>query len=261
MEVCKVAESRLPRYPDRQAVVADPALLLNTPERWRRNTAACTALASVSALLLSSCSTMANNSSSAAIPVPFFEHGDGRGGFGCVSVAPPAFLSESEAYAVIDEIAKEEGITFQRDQVKLQNISLPVTHLMVDNDPAYKLKTGTLLLDGADEDKKVAFEFISSQDIENWVDDPKDVWSSVSSYDFIGAAKALSESLSKSDSNMAVAVFYDPTYPYNDETKKIIRESGDDYQAMERKLRELAREDLKKQMLDFIAWLKAEGII
>ena len=260
MEVRKVAAARPPHYPDKQAVVTDSTLLLNTPERWRRNTAVCTALASVSALLLSSCSTVAN-SGSTAVPVPIFEHGAGRGGFGCVSVAPPAFLSESEARAVIDEIAKEEGITFQRDQVQLKKIGIPVTHIMGDNDPAYKVKKGTLLLDGADEEKKIAFEFISSQDIENWVDDPKNMWSSVSSYDFIGAAKALSESLGKADTDMAVAVFYDPSYPYNDETKKIIRECKDDYQLMEQKLRELAREDLKKQVLDFIAWLKAEGII
>lgn len=261
MEVCKVAATHPPRYPDKQAILADSALLLDTPERWRRNAAVCAALASVSALLLSSCSTMANNSESAAIPVPFFEYGDGRGGFGCVSVAPPAFLSESEAHAVIYEIAKEEGILFQRNQVQLEKIGIPVTHVMGDNDPTYKVKKGTLLLDGTDEENKVAFEFISTTDIEDWADDPKNMWSSVSSYDFIGAAKALSKSLGKADTDMAVAVFYDPSYPYNDETKKIITECKDDYPLMERKLRELAREDLKKQVLDFIAWLKAEGII
>ncbi len=260
MEVRKVAATRPPRYPDKQAVVTDPALLLNTPERWRRNTAVCTALASVSALLLSSCSTMAN-SGSAAIPVPFFEHGIGRGAFGCMSIAPPAFLSESEAQVVIREIVKEEGITFQRDQVQLKKIGIPVTHVMTDTVLPYKVKRGTLMLDGADEEKKVAFEYISMADIENWADDPKNMSSSVSSYDFIGAAKALSESLGKADTDMAVAVFYDPSYPYNDETRKIMKECGDDYQAMERKLRELAREDLKKQVLDFIAWLKSEGII
>lgn len=88
------------------------------------------------------------------------------------------------------------------------------------------------------------------------------MWSSVSSYGFVGSAEALSGSLNREAKDMAVAVFYDPNYSFGSpEAQQIIRGNKGDYAAMEDKLRELAREDLRAQVSDFLSWLKAPGII
>lgn len=85
---------------------------------------------------------------------PIFEHGSGRGSFGCDSVAPPSFISEEEAFQVVEEEAKNYGISFEKPGKELKNIKLPDTNLYPNpenpNEKAIKsthkgtLKTGWL---------------------------------------------------------------------------------------------------------------------
>lgn len=290
MQVNKVSRYRTPSIPDKDAALQEPALLLATPERWKRNAAACTALAATTMLLASACATEAGTSggvttaqqtasplptatptvspspspspaptANAAIAVPLFEHGDGRGSFGCVSVAPPAFLNEWEAFEIINEITSKEGLRFLQSDLQLEKIDIPSTNIYGMDQAEPKLVNGSLLLDGVDREKKVAFEFVSTKDIENW-QEKTNVWSSVSSYDFIGSAKALNGSINNAGTGMTVAVFYDPGINF-EKGRPIIKESGDDFTSMAQKLKELVKEDLRKQVLDFIAWLKAQGIV
>jgi hypothetical protein len=56
---------------------------------------------------------------------PVFIHGRGRGSYGCVSVAPPSFLSEDEAFEVIQREAQKYGLVFSRDTAALEDVFVP----------------------------------------------------------------------------------------------------------------------------------------
>jgi hypothetical protein len=285
MDVRKVERAKPPAYPDREASLRDPSLLMNAPERWKRNAAACAALAATSAILLNACKaqsisplpspSLVISPSPAPTPspepvsyaVPLFEHGIGRGGFGCVSVAPPVFLNEYEAMEIITEVAEAEGLKFSSVAPELKNVGIPATV----SDPTGKsmigTKTGTLLLDGAEKDCKLAFEYISAADMEAWVNTQDGFGGR--SYDFIGAARALSGSLAKADTGMAVAVFYDPVQKNEIQRKQptgtsviIDEDNYDEFLKNYKSSRKaIAEELLREQVRDFIAWLKAQGII
>ncbi len=262
MKVCKLTTYPAPAYPDRDQVARSPELLLTLPQRWRRNGRACAAFASVTAMLLSACAGPGEADSTAqdAAIAPLFTHGDGRGGYGCVSVAPPAFLSESEAYAVVAQMAREAGLELRQPGPVLTNVRLP----QVDpySETAKTLvgtKIGDLELDGVDSAGKVAFEFVSTADLGSWEKPDDGVHVSYEFYNFQEAADALRDGLRKARPGMAVGVLYDPSYAYNDEIEKILDES--DYEDAARKIKELVKADLREQVKDFLAWLKAQGIV
>lgn len=272
MDIRNVKKYSSPVYPDKESAIKNPAMLATLPERWKANASVCAALAATSAMLLTSCTALTGskggnptggagptNGDSPALAVPLFEHGIGRGGFGCVSVAPPAFLSEAEAYAVISEEAKKAGLVFKQDGLELKNVGIPKTSNGPEGDNLRGSKKGALTLDGYDENKKIAFEFVSTEDIDAWCVAPTNA--TVTSYDFIDTAKALGESLSKAGSGMPVAVFYDPGYKYDETVRKLLEEKGGDFEADQKALKELVKEDLRAQVRDFLAWLKAQDII
>ena len=236
MEIIKLKKYKNPSYPLKDEVLRNPILLKKLPERWRKNAYTCATLSSVLLLLLTACKTNDIKSSAVQYQVPFFEHGDGRGSFGCESVAPPAFLSEEEALSVINEITKREGFEFTKDGATLNNIKIPETNIIDYSAKEIKnYKNGDVTLDGFSSDKKIAFEFVSKDDLDAWVDKDNKVMSSVSTYNFKMTAKALSEKLNEKRKDIIVATFYEPTG--------------------------IAKEDLRLQVQDFIFWLKAQNII
>jgi len=260
MVVTKLEHYKKPSYPDKDTVLHNPILLKKLPERWRRSAYTCATLSSVLLLLLTACKTNDIKSSTIQYQVPFFEHGDGRGSFGCQSVAPPAFLSEEEALSVINEITKREGFEFTKYGATLNNIQIPETSIYdspIEDITSYK--KGDLTLDGFNSDKKIAFEFISKEDLEGWVKKSNKM-SSVSSYAFKNTAKALSEKLNEKNKDMIVATFYDPQYTY-DEVEPFIYDFKMDSQTKKEKLVEIVKADLRLQVQDFISWLKAQNII
>jgi hypothetical protein len=294
MEVQRIKGYSNPSYPDMEASLRRPCLLLALPERWKRNATVCSVLAATSAMLLAACASQPGPAAAGTSPrqtgiplaslqptasytplptpsptpspqtqkgiaVPLFEHGVGRGGFGCVSVAPPAFLSEDEAFEIIHDEASKAGLLIEQKGVSLDNIDLPITSLYPDETKQHGYQKGTLALDGINAEKKIAYEYVSTDDIELWLG-KSGMASSVSDYDFIDTAKDLSASVNQYDSGMVVAVFYDPGYKYDDSISRIVTESGTE-EIAEQKLKELVKVDLRAQVRDFIAWLKAQGII
>jgi len=247
VEITSLKNYKKPSYPDKDTVLHNPILLKKLPERWRKNAYTCATLSSVLLLLLTSCKindikssdeqSSDVQSSAVQYQVPFFEHGDGRGSFGCESVAPPAFLSEEEALSVINEITKREGFEFTKDGAIINNIQIPETNIYDDRIKEIKAySAGDLTLDGFNSDKNIAFEFVSNEDIDAWVDKDNKVMSTVSSYDYKMTAQALSEKLNQKNKDIIVATFYDPAGI-------------------------IAKADLRLQVQDFISWLKAQNII
>jgi len=305
MEVKPLKSYKTPAYPEKYVVLRNPTILKSIPQRWKGNAKIGLALSSIIMLMLTGCRDRINESGEPmprndgderlpvtqttdivrAIPIvtPIFEHGDGRGSFGCVSVAPPAFLSEAEAYEVISEEAKREGIIFEKDNLELKKVNLPITSLMYDpkDDHSIKLKSekGSLKLDGHDNNKKIAFEYISKADVVEWQDKNPGVYSSVESYDALGTAERLKEGLEDRTEGNTVALFYDPMgfdedvhNKYNEKFRKISdnKELSEDernakwsetFQKYEDELKEIKTAQLREQVKDFLDWLKAQRII
>lgn len=179
---------------------------------------------------------------------PLFVHGDGMGAFGCVMVAPPVFLTEDEALAVINDVAKDYGLAFTaEDSLEFTNVLQPSVNIMEPENTSPPDTITTLRPDFMDAAHNVAIEFVSVEDVKGWTKEGSAV-SSVEQYDTKDAAAQLSDALddAASSSDVTAGVLYDPC------------EFSEDSQA---KTRALSVEQLKNQAKDFFDWLKAQGVI
>ena len=190
------------------------------------------------------------------LEIPLFVHGEGRGSYGCSSIAPPVYLSEEEAAQVILETAAEYGVDFSGSGT-VQGDALPYTSLVPGEAPGtYK---GTLPLDGYDGEKAIGFLYVSKEDVVSW-HKQGDVYSSVSVYDMHGTAERLTKTVKDT------VVFYDPGYDFNT-FMDLQRELGEncDWQELSAEYAAIEKErmtaDLRAQVIDFMEWLKGEGII
>jgi hypothetical protein len=96
-----------PRYPTWDLVRTQPCLLAReVPDRWQGRAAVIAAL--TAATLGASASGKAGPSRRPIAVV--FEHGAGRGSYGCEAIAPPTFLSEEEARQVVTEELRRAGL-------------------------------------------------------------------------------------------------------------------------------------------------------
>lgn len=256
-----------PRYPDKQTVLSTPEILDPLPERWKNNVVVGTALSTLLVLTLTACakptrvSVTGEGSGKSAGVAPIFEHGTGRGSFGCVSVAPPAFLSEEEAYQVIQEEIKKYGIAFEKAGFDLRGVQIPETRYSsiqpqpgggtAESPLVNSSQSGSLAIDGYDAAKKIGYEFISTDDYGAWLDKKGGMYSTVQSYDFLAAAKILREGLANKTGDNTFGIFYDPVTRLSSDGKPIV---GNLTKVM-------AKEDLRAQVKDFLEWLRAQGIV
>jgi hypothetical protein len=240
-----------PAYPTIDAIYADPDLLRRVPRRWRGKAIVLAALATAGTLV-----ALHANEAGAANPAhvaPIFQHGNGRGAFGCEAVNPPVFLSEDEARQVIIEEAKRAGLTFTTEAPELKKVAIPVTNEgMGEQKP--KNTDGPLKLDLYAKKQKVAVEYVSQDDFKAWEGKDGGPRSSVSSVDILDAATRLRDGLEKAKPAEMVGVLYDPMSRVNYDGKK-------DWKDSEADAKVAAREELRKQVKDFMAWLKAQGVI
>ena len=286
VKVKRVASYRIAAYPDKDMGSLDRDLLVAIPARWKRSAAACAALTATVALL-AACKAEAGSVAAAgttaaivtpeiaqfpspsptpaptssptpklAADVPLFEHGVGRGAFGCIMVTPPVFLTEQEAMAVIRDVAEQNGLSFGTS-LTIKGVQVPViTSDSKSFSDQITSKNGEIDLDGYDDTHGIAFEFVSVEDVESWRANQPAI--SMSNYPIIDLARNLIQGINHQESDTVVAVFYDPvTHPKRDD--KGLSDFMTDEERLE--LFEQSNEDLRQQVLDFIAWLKAEGII
>ncbi len=295
MKLKPVRHYKDPFYPAKKIILDNPDILKTAPKRWAKNTSIQIALSSLLLMTLTACgpkytSTVktGNPENTVGTPIntgvsgtdneikpsgnengyvsPIFEHGEGSGSFGCDSVAPPAFLSEEEAYQVISDEARKRGINLEKKNEILKNVMLPVTYIFPQElifDPSNPEKTitesqsktqknGDLELDGYDENKKIAFEFVSVSDFKGWTGD-SNVWCSVESYNCLEASKILREGIIDKTDNKYIGVFYDPIAGISVDNLQNI-DSTD-------KRTELSKELLRQQVDDFLEWLQSQNVI
>ncbi len=291
MKVKPVTYSRKPKYPDKYSIDIRQELLHYRPRRWSNKPLAGGVLAAVIALGFSSCTTaMGTQTAPLKTPnktelqntflntvkeyeeddyitmgepmyipdfsnIPVFSHGEGTGVIGCVSVAAPMFLTEEEAYAIISSELEKEGISTtknEKDTLTSANIPVTKTYYGPDDKETIETKSGELVYDASTSIyyQNINIEFVSLDDYREWQDPNQEVWTSVESLNIKGAAEVLAKK------NESTAAFYDPFVMYKPVFKddKEVKENFD-------KAHEESVEMLKAQVKDFIAWLKAEGVI
>ncbi len=269
MQVRPVKKYAVPRFPTQQILEEHPELLRIVPERWRSNVVVLAALAGACLLL------NAGRAAGAMKPVkppvskvaPIFIHGGGVGGYGCVAVAAPLYMTEAEARSIIEDEAKRAGISFKSPGRTMSSVDVPVIkqyELVVPRDDKSNLKPvpagcqftkSALALDGTDAKRGISYEFVSKADFGEWAKDAQPV-STWLSEDLLGSAACLRKGLEKAKPSGRIGVFYDPVAWGKD-----IVLPGQDVGTSTGDSMKQAREDLRAQVKDFIKWLKAQGVI
>ena len=266
----------IPQYPIHNYLSTHPELLYMVPERWRRNTVVLRILAGVVSLILigEAAAAQKPNTTPSSRIAPLFQHGEGRGAFGCVAVNPPVFLSEDEALQVIRDEAKKAGLEFTPDALTIKNASVPITEpywCPRDEEgarpPASQsaLQRQNLVLSGFDEKHNVAFEFVSQKEFKAWENKNPACMSTVSVYDMKGTAESLRTGLQSETGLPWMGVFYEPAASAPDMHRLSKNATEADWKAAwdkhEKAARKIGEEELRKQVDDFIRWLKAQGVI
>ncbi|MFH0946014.1 MAG: hypothetical protein V2A76_12515 [Planctomycetota bacterium] len=259
---------RDPRFPTWADVRRDHSLLLeHVPLSWiaggrarRALIASCLGLTAGTDL---ACSQAPSEGAEGTADNPLgpvaavFEHGEGRGAYGCIAVCPPVFLSEEEARQVIGEELSRQGLKLEPDGKTLRDI--PDRRHFFD----WRGKsTRTLVLDGFDAERGAGYEFISRDEYYGLRGSGEEASrSSVDWYDFLESARSLAARVNASDSDARVGVFYDPVTDQAERECPTSREQ----QAWDDAAREAAREEsrdlLRLQVRDFAEWLREQGVL
>ena len=292
MKLAPLTRYAPPRYPTEAILRENPAFLTALPRRWRGNRLALGTLAGV--LTLSAqwqALAQENAAASGSNPrvAPLFEHGKGQGRFGGAGgYGDVQFLTESEAREVIESEAKKAGLVFPKIKVshKFSAVDIPVIDLFgrfwEPKRDVPKTRLGGLELDGYHPGKQIGYVFISTEKLHKWwEEDPaKEGGESFSiNYDLVGTAQTLQASLAARKGKEKLAVFYDPITvdpalaavaseiprPEFSDRSNLTEEgkkAWDDYLKKRRDaLKPAAEEDLRKQVRDFLEWLKAQGMM
>jgi len=277
MDARPVRRYRIPRYPTKLRVLAEPELLArHVPPRWRT----CAEVALTGAALLAATDmglagekAAPPGKAKAAVVAPIFKHGEGRGGTGCIAVAAPAFISEEDAFQIIKEELARRGVDLSQRRVEWANVKIPQRYRKSRpsrrewNDEIVEVPevSRALEVDAVDPKHRVAVEFVSREEYAK-LGGPgfaPGTWSSVKDYDFRETAKWLGEQVKKQAGYTYFGAFYDPAV-YDGTLKYELLPDGRRIPAgVQRRPREEALEEAKKllrqQVKDFADWLKAQG--
>jgi len=270
MQARPLGRYRKPAYPTRLEVLSRPSLLQrNQPASWR----VLPEMAGAVALFLAANATLHGadpKASGKAVKVaPIFAHGEGVGATGCVVVAPPAFLSEEEAWQVIDEELGKQGVKVATKgfAVRGVKISEATETSGISKDPVKvmpKLPAGPAVqytADRADPQARIALEFVSRADCKR-LGVPRST-SSVRLYNLKEVGTALAERVHQEAQNsVAFGVLYDPVA--RSEPVKFT-ENQEKWRAECERRNAAAKAESKRllrlQVQDFVKWLQGQGVI
>jgi hypothetical protein len=274
MKLTPVASYRPPRYPTHDYLLDHPELLRLVPRRWRGNRLVLAALGATT-ILLTSCKAQESSTGTSGqrCVAPIFHHGDGRSSFGCVAISPPVFLTEDEALQVITDEAKSVGLHFEPIPQGVHS-GIPNTTVLTPN--------GNVTFDAFEAVHRIGIEFIPAKEAADW-DGRRDM-GTAGELSTVAAAENFRNNLAAAKHPPVIGIFYDPLPYYS--MRKLAdsalvadawqRESCDylaahpvnepnpnkvnwrEHQVMQRFQSEYL---LRLQVRDFIAWLKAEGVI
>ncbi len=278
MKAKHVKRSRVPAYPTKLQILANPKLLeQNIPPAWKTGLMAGAVSVFLAANTLGCSSDKPSSQkpspveNTGSIVAPIFEHGDGRGGSGCVSVVPPVFLSEEEALQVISEELSKQGIELSERNAQW-DVVIPRRYRKYnretqENDAVEDYDRGKPLnVDAIDTERKIAVEFVSRSEHDDLggFTFPPGVSASAKSYDFKETAAFLAKRVrEEKKEGIYFGAFYDP-FHYAD-FKPVRGTRSEEMRRLREKAIQKARENsirlLREQVKDFVDWLKAQGAI
>lgn len=245
MKVTPVRQYSEAKYTTKPILDAHPEVLRLIPQRWQANPVVLAALTSLVTLAAGCKQAAAQSNQPVGVVAPIFIHGEGRGTFGCEAVNPPVFLSEAEAFEVIYEEAKKAGINFAKGGPELGGIEKTV-HVPFKPDKTVKLKA-----EGSNAKRDISFVFVSYDDAFNW--NPLSM-SSVDRFDVKKDAEKLVKEIEVAKLKGPVGVFYDPFASPQ-------RQKATSWEQIMKEAKEVDKAELRKQVKDFIQWLKAQKVI
>jgi len=256
-----------PRYPTSAYLVEHPELLRLVPKRWRGNKVVLATLGAA-AVLVTSCQSLHVSGKLA----PIFVHGEGRGTFGCRATNPPVLLSEDEARAVITAEAAKAGLKFDFRGFEIPRAHIPETDKCSDRmfddliRPLKHVQVSRLTLDGFDKARRIGYEYVSKDDVEEWEYKPNYEDCTGWTDDMRTTAQRLRLGLEESPDVPTVGIFYDPGMDMH--TAWNVRNLEDSLKGIDPKQDHRSSEPvryseelLRAQVRDFIHWLKAQRII
>jgi len=218
---------------------------------------------------------------------PIFEHGEGRGSMGCVVVSPPVFLSEEEALQVIKEELAKVGIQLGAGKELTEVTVQYVDPWFRSNDgdrwfgETLVPDTGKASLAGVDAENQVGVEVVTAKYCDRFAGG---LASTVFSYETKELAKQVGAAIrAQGQENLRIGLFYDPlvtidfravldappderrgenapqTQAVNAAEEPDERNVKHWEQLFERRTtsaRNEAKDQLRRQARDFVAWLK-----
>ncbi len=301
-----VRRSAWPAYPTRLEALARPELLArHQPSAWLSNTEMAAA-ASIFLTVQSPGPTVVGPSTeptrapvaathptgplapdAPAIVAPIFNHGEGLGRAGGVTGSPRGSLSEEEAFTVIRDELRRNGVDLTARDVPVGKLAVRVGEYRTYYDwvanravTRYEVSDWALLVDGLDAQKQIAVEFVSVNDYDK-LDGPWRMHRIGTGYwvETLAVARSIAEQTAGRLGGVWLGVFYDPLmtstveldYPAFCESIKSPRSAAEfeqKWKGWEARLehtrefdKQEAREVLKAQVRDFVDWLKAQGAI
>jgi hypothetical protein len=296
MKAKPVERNRAPAYPTRAELLAREGFLGSClPRGWRVGKRLAGAVTFLAAANLTGCGDSPLNpfverrvgvqtaadrstalssvidSEAAAVVAPIFEHGEGRGATGCVVVTFPVFLSEEEAMQVIREELAEHGIELT-SAPDLKGLTVMPRTRPGENEPFTDEQPTPkpLSMDGIDDLNQVAVKYISETDCEKL--DWTRCYGMVTEYDSKGMARHVAEQIKeRGRQRLYAGVFYDPLVDLEfgfDEwgaDEDVEEETPEQWEAAYQKIRSRsaakAKQLLRRQAEDFVAWLGRQGVL
>jgi len=234
MKIQPVKSTPHPVYPTREMLNAHPELLRLVPRRWQGNAVVLSALLAASAFTLTPAHAEGTTVKKPVSRVaPLFPIGvDANIGRLKGDMPPPTYLTEAEARQIVLDEAKKAGLTFEADAQTLKDLPVAVGNKKTTTENG-KSPTLTITLDGTDKAHHIAYEFISKTDMD-------ELAKAANTYcDPVENAKMLRDTIEKAAPEGTYAVFYN----------------------VEAGTAEYTKEQLRKQVQDFVKWLKAQGVI
>ena len=236
ISVTPVKKYTQPKYPTQTDAKLAPELLRKLPARWQKNAAVVAAAGLFGAITLTSCGILEPGDSNTGYNpdsenflnvAPVFIHGEGTGAMGCVMIAPPVFLSEQEALAIIKSIAETEGLNFSveppgytavKNEVKAEEAE--ATWL----EEEYLLGGGQVGLDLYDSINQVAVTYISMERAAVGYNDGRGA-GTVTFYRPRELAELTADDFARQNGDINIGIFYEPGKPWeNEEYQHIFEE-------------------------------------
>ncbi len=265
---------RQPAYPGRLDAERDPRLLRDhVPKEWRHRPELMSLLAFT--LAVGSMETYLQPDSGqghTAIVAPLFAHGRGLGALGCVVVAPPEFLSEEEGIQVIRDELAQVGLDSLSTDVEYSDIIVPQRMIPTRDYWQWwkgKVRNLPLHVDLLDYQRRIAIEFVWCEDFVRFLGtfDP----SSVQYLDLREIALKLNERVRKGGRDVLFATLYDPVamnWSRRDRevftgyrVPKVDPPNVDFAEEFGARTLEESKLLLRRQVRDFIEWLRGQGVL